>query len=399
MKDKIFSPFSEAALIPKEERIETIHKKEFFSIGIPKEEYIDEKRVCLTPDAVSVLVANGHQVTIESGAGLGANFTDKEYSDAGAKIVYSKKEVLSQKIILKVEPPTQDELDIIPPETILFSAVQINNQKTKYFESLQAKRIMAFGFEFIRDRHGEFTLIRMISEIAGYAAILYAAELMSNTNGGSGLILAGITGLRSSEVVFLGAGTVTEVAARVALGLGCSVRIFDNSLSKLRRIKHEVGNVSTSVIDPKELSKSLMRADVVIAAVNIEGKVPIWVTERMVQTMKPGSVIIDLSIDQGACIETSELTTLSHPTVVKYDVIHCGIPNITSRVARSSSKVLSNFFLSYLLEFAERGGFKDNLNLEPHYYSGVYMFKGKCTNKNISDRFSLHFHDLSLLII
>lgn len=396
----VYTPFSRQELIPKEERLEVRLKGGNLSIGIPKETHFQEKRICLNPDAVQVLVANGHRITLESGAGEGANYTDNEYSEAGAKIVYDKKEVFSKPIILKVNPLTNDEIELLTPDSFLVSTVQINMQTRSYFEKLAAKKITALGFEFIKDSHGYLPIVRLLSEIAGTASIILAGELMSNTNGGNGILMGGVAGIRPTEIVILGGGTVGEYASKAALGLGASVRVFDDSLSRLRRLQTDLGvRISTSMLDPKELAKSLKRCDVAIGALRGEVRAPCVVTEKMVRSMKQGAVIIDLSIDNGGCFETSEITTLDNPVVIKHGVIHYGVTNITSRVARTTTKAMSNFFMPYLLRIANEGGFERVLKSDMGLREGIYLFHGRVTNQKVSEWFDLNFHDINLLIV
>lgn len=395
-----YTPFSRQELIPKEERLEVKLREGSLSIGIPKESHQQEKRISLTPEAVQVLVANGHEITVESGAGLDANFTDQEYSEAGATISYNSKEVFSKPIVLKVSPLTDAEIDLLTPNAFLLSTVQINTQKKSYFEKLSAKKVTAIGFEFIKDSHDQLPVVRLLSEIAGTTSVLLAGELLANTNGGNGVLMGGIAGVRPTEIVILGAGTVGEYASRAALGLGANIRVFDESLSRLRRLQTGLGvRVSTSMLDPKELEKSLMRCDVAIGALRGNGRTPCVVSEKMVQKMKPGTVIIDLSIDNGGCFETSEITTHTQPVIIKHDVIHYAVPNITSRVARTSSKALSNFFMPYLLTIAKDGGFERVIKNDSGLRSGIYLYHGLLTKKRISDWFDLPFHDINLLIV
>lgn len=395
-----YTPFSRQELIPKEERLEVKLRGGSLSIGIPKESNQQEKRISLTPDAVQVLIANGHEITVESGAGLDANFTDQEYSEAGASIAYDSKEVFSKPIVLKVSPLTDSEIDLLTPSAFLLSTVQINTQKKSYFEKLSAKKITAIGFEFIKDAHEQLPVVRLLSEIAGTTSVLLAGELLANTNGGNGVLMGGIAGVRPTEIVILGAGTVGEYASRAALGLGANIRVFDESLSRLRRLQTSLGaRVSTSMLDPKELEKSLMRCDVAIGALRGNGRTPCVVSEKMIQKMKPGTVIIDLSIDNGGCFETSEITTHNQPIIIKHDVIHYAVPNITSRVARTSSKALSNFFMPYLITIAEDGGFERVIKYDTGLRSGIYLYHGLLTKKRISDWFDLPFHDINLLIV
>lgn len=391
----IFTPFTEEELIPKAEKLEVIKKGKQFSIGVPKETCLNERRTCITPDAVQVLVEHGHEIIIESGAGQGSFFTDLQYSESGARITKDPKEAFGQDLILKVNPPTEDEIEFMRPNTYLVSALQINLRDKDYFLKLAEKKVNAIAFEFIVDEYKQLSLVRLIGEIAGTVSILYASELLALSNG---LMLGGITGVRPAEVVILGAGIVGEFATKAAIGLGASVRVFDNSLSKLRRLHTIVDSrVPTSIIDPKELRKALRRADVVIGALPRLNMTPI-VTEDMVMKMKKGSVIIDITIDNGKVIETSELTTMEDPYVIKHGVIHCGLPNLTSRMPRTTTKAISNFFLSYILNYDEEGGFENMLVRKNEMKQSLYMYKGRHTKKIICDRFGLTYHDINLLI-
>lgn len=391
----IFTPFSEEELMPKEEKLEVIKKGKQFSIGIPKETCLNERRTCITPDAVQVLVQHGHEIIVESGAGQGSFFSDLQYSESGAIITKDPKEAFSQDLILKVNPPTEEEIDFFKPNTYLVSALQINLRDKDYFLKLAEKKINAIAFEFIVDEYKQLALVRLIGEIAGTVSILYASELLALSNG---LMLGGITGVRPAEVVILGAGIVGEFATKAAIGLGASVKVFDNSLSKLRRLHTLVDSrVPTSIIDPKELSKSIRRADVVIGALPRLNMQPI-VTEEMVCKMKKGSVIIDIAIDNGKVIETSELTTMEDPYIVKHGVIHCGLPNLTSKMPRTTTKAISNFFLSYILNYDVEGGFENMLIRKNEMKQSLYMYKGRHTKKVICDRFGLTYHDINLLI-
>ncbi|MCU7613214.1 alanine dehydrogenase [Chryseobacterium sp. GMJ5] len=391
----IFTPFTEEELIPKEEKLEVIKKGKQFGIGIPKETCLNERRTCITPDAVQVLVEHGHEIIVESGAGECSFFTDLQYSESGAKITNDPKEAFGQDLVLKINPPTEEEIDFFKPNSYLVSALQINLRDKDYFIKMAEKKINAIAFEFIVDEYKQLALVRLIGEIAGSVSILYASELLALSNG---LMLGGITGVRPTEVVVLGAGIVGEFATKAAIGLGASVKVFDNSLSKLRRLHTLVDSrVPTSIIDPKELSKSLRRADVVIGALPRLNMQPI-VTEEMVMKMKKGSVIIDIAIDNGKVIETSELTTMDDPYIIKHGVIHCGLPNLTSKMPRTTTKAISNFFLSYILNYDEEGGFENMLIRKNEMKQSLYMYKGRHTKKIICDRFGLTYHDINLLI-
>ena len=400
MSKKVTSPFSKHELIPQEETLEIIKQKGELVIGIPKETHYQEKRVCLTPDAVAALTKQGHKFIIETGAGDGANFTDNEYSEAGAKISYDINEVFGCHIVLKVEPPSLDEIKLINPQSILFSALQLKTQSKKYFEALASKRITAVAFDYIRDEHGIYSVVKSLSEIAGTASILIAAEMMSKDNAGNGLLLGNISGVPPTEVVILGAGTVAEFAARSAIGLGANVKIFDNSLTKLRCLQHNLGRpIYTSTIQPKTLQKALMRCDIAIGAIRGNSRAPILVTEEMVEKMKTGAVIVDVSIDRGGCFETSEVTTHKNPTIEKYGVIHYCVPNIPSRYSRTASVSISNIFTPYLSNIAEEGGFENAVRFDKSLQKGMYFFHGILTNKTVADWFNLPFRDINLLFL
>ncbi len=396
---KSLSPFTKEQLLPQEEMLEVHKRKGNLFIGIPKETSFQEKRVCLTPDAVSALVNNGHRVLLESGAGDGAKYNDKDYSEAGAKITKDKAKVFSCTIILKVEPPSFSEIKLLNPQTILISALQLKTQSKAYFEALAKKRITALAFEFIRDEDGAYPAVQQLSEIAGTASVLIAAELLSNVNNGNGLLFGNISGIPPIEVVILGAGTVGEFAARSAIGMGANIKVFDNSISKLRRLQSKLGRtIYTSTMQPKNIHKALIRCDVAIGAVRGKNRAPILVTEAMVESMKKGSLIIDVSIDMGGCFETSDITSHDNPTFVKHGVIHYCVPNIPARYSRSASVSISNIFTPYLLEIAENGGIENALRFDRGLKNGLYFYHGILTNKSVADWFDLDYSDVNLLI-
>ncbi|RXP57085.1 alanine dehydrogenase [Lutibacter sp. HS1-25] len=400
MGKQMSSPFSIQELIPQEERLEITKEKGALVIGIPKETHYQERRVCLTPDAVAALTAQGNEFVIETGAGEGANFSDSEYSEAGAKISYDVKEVFGCHIILKVEPPSLDEIKMINPQSILFSALQLKTQTKKYFEALASKRITAIAFDYIRDEHGIYSVVKALSEIAGIASILIGAEIMSSVNKGNGLLMGNISGVPPTDVVILGAGTVGEFAARSAIGLGANVKVFDNSLTKLRSLQQRLGHpIYTSTIQPKTLQKALMRCDIAIGAIRGQSRSPVIVTESMVENMKDGAVIVDVSIDRGGCFETSEVTTHKNPTIQKHGVIHYCVPNIPSRYSRTASVSISNIFTPYLLNIAEEGGFENAARFDKSLQKGMYFYHGILTNRTVADWFNLPFRDINLLFL
>ncbi len=395
----IYSPFSAKQLLPQEEKLEIAkHKSELF-IGIPKETSYQERRICLTPDAVSSLVSHGHRVMIESGAGKNASFTDKEYSDAGAEVTQDTKKVFSCPILLKVEPPTLEEIEMMNLEAILISAIQLKTQKKDYFEALTKKKITSLAFEFIKDSDGSYPAVKSLSEIAGTASVLIAAELMINNNDGKGLLFGNITGVPPTEVVILGAGTVAEYAVRTALSLGANVKVFDNSITKLRRLQNTLNQrIFTSTIHDKALLKALRRCDVAIGALKGENRTPIVVTETMVEHMKKGAVIVDVSIDTGGCFETSEITTHEHPTFIKNNVIHYCVPNIPSRYSKTASISISNIITPTLINIAEDGGIETAIRCNKGLKNGIYFYHGILTNKSIADWFNLEHRDINLIV-
>jgi alanine dehydrogenase len=393
----IFSSFSE--LLPQEETLAIEKKKGKLSIGMPKETCMQEKRVALTPEGVYLLTSHGHEVAIESGAGMGARYTDNEYSEAGAQVLYSAKEVFERDLILKIEPPSQEELDLLTVHQTLISALQLKTRDRDFFRKLSQKKSTAIAIEHIRDERGNLPIQRCMSEIAGNAAILIAAEYLNTTHGGKGYVLGGISGVPPTEIVILGAGTVGLYAARTALGMGAHIKVFDRSISRLKRLQDALPYpIYTCVIQPKILAKALRRCDVLIGAMKPEnGRTPIVVTEDLVQNMKARSVIIDVSIDNGGCIETSELTSHEHPVFEKYNIIHYCVPNIPSRVARTASFSLNNIFAPLLLKIGDEGGIDNALKYSPQLRSGMYMYKGLITHRFLGERFDLPYSEGSLL--
>jgi alanine dehydrogenase len=393
------SPFSKQQLLPQEETLEVLRQKGELFIGIPKENQYQEKRICLTPDAVNAITANGHRILMEAGAGEGANYSDIEYTNAGAEITRDTKKVFSCAILLKVEPPTLDEIELMNPQITIISALQIKTQSKKYFEKLAQKRISAIAFEYIRDDDGKYPAVRSLSEIAGISSVLIASEIMANTNRGNGLMFGNISGVPPVEVVIIGAGTVGEFAARSAIGLGANVKIFDNSITKLRNIQARLRQtVYTSTIQPKNLLKALKRCDVAIGATRGKDRSPVIVTKTMVESMKKGAVIIDVSIDMGGCFETSEITSHDKPTIEKYGVVHYAVPNIPSRYPKTASISISNIFTPYLLKIGEDGGIENALRFDKGLRNGLYFYRGILTNKSVGEWFDLSYNDINFLI-
>jgi alanine dehydrogenase len=399
-KDILLSMKKQGGLMPQEEMLEVARRKGQLFIGLPKETSFQENRIALVPDAVALLVNNGHNVLVETNAGKAANFEDNDYSEAGAQIVYTREEVYKADIILKVAPPSAEEIALMQRKQTLFSALQFTVQTDDYVKQLMDKKITAIAYDYIQDEEGIFPIIRSMSEIAGNTSILIAAEYLSNVNNGQGSMFGGVTGTPPTDVIILGAGTVGEYATRAALGLGASVKVFDNSVSRLRRLQSDLGiRVFTSVMQPKVLKKALKTADVVIGAIRApQGRTPCVVSEEMVSDMKYGSVIIDISIDQGGCFETSEVTNHTKPVFRKYGVIHYCVPNIASRVSRTASYALSNVFAPIMLNIGDEGGIENMLKSNSGVRNGIYIYNGILTNKFLGETYELPFTDINLLM-
>ncbi len=369
-------------------------------IGIPKEYAFQENRVALTPDSVGVLIANGHQVMVETNAGEGSQYTDQDYAEAGAKIVQDKKLVMQCPILVKSAPVVDDDLPYLQMNQTIISPIHLSALKPSQIEFMMEKRITALSFENLRDDSGNYPIVRSMSEIAGSAVMLIAGHYLGSANHGKGVLLGGISGIPPTKVIILGAGIVGEFATRAAMALGASVKVFDNDVYRLKRLQNNLGfRVWTSVIEPKILSKQLKTCEVAVGALSSQnGRTPIVVTEEMVSAMRPGSVIIDVSIDRGGCFETAEITSHEKPTYQKHGVIHYCVPNIPSGFARTASQAISNVIMPLLLQAADEGGFDELLWHDFNLRQGVYLYKGALTNFYISQRYDLKYTDLNLLI-
>ena len=369
-------------------------------IGIPRENSFNENRIALTPEAVGVMIANGHQVVVETKAGDGASYTDNDYSEAGAKIAYDKKEVFECDILVKSAPVSESECELLKPNQYIISPIHLAVMKREILQKMMDKKITALSFENLKDDTGHNPIVRSMSEIAGSAVMLIAGQYLSKTNNGKGVLVGGISGIPPTKVIIIGAGIVGEYAARTALAMGASVKVFDNSIYRLKRLQNNIGvRMWTSVLEPKILAKQLKTCDVAVGALSgAAGRTPIVVTEETVSNMRPGSVIVDVSIDHGGCFETSKVTSHEKPVFTKYDVIHYCVPNIPSGFARTASQAISNVLMPLMLETGEDGGIDHIVWHKINIRSGIYLYKGSLTNFYLSERFDLKFTDLNLLI-
>jgi alanine dehydrogenase len=383
-----------------EETLDVKPKSTPLHIGIPKETAFQENRIALTPDAVGVLVSNGHNVVIEHNAGEASHYRDKDYSEAGARIVFDKSEVLKAPILVKSAPVIEEDIPMLHLNQIVISPIHLSAMKAELLQKMMEKKITGISFENLKDDSGTYPIVRSMSEIAGSAVMLIAGQYLSSSNHGKGVLLGGISGIPPTKVIILGAGIVGEFAARAALALGASVKVFDNSVYRLKRLQNNIGQrMWTSVMEPRILAKQIKTCEIAVGALSSQsGRTPVVVTEEMVSNRRPGSVIIAVSIDRGGCFETSEITTHEHPVFQKYGVIHYCVPNIPSGFARTASHAISNVLMPLLLEAGEEGGFENLVWHKIHLRSGIYLFKGALTNFHLSQRFDLKYTDLNLLI-
>ncbi|UCG28690.1 MAG: alanine dehydrogenase [Bacteroidales bacterium] len=392
--------FGKGNLLPQEEMLEVGKRQKKLIIGIPKESQKDENRVALTPEAVGLLVDQGHDVNIETKAGIDASYLDTDYSEYGGFIVENRKEVFNCDVVLKIAPLSLGEIEYLKGNQVIISSLHATSQTESYIRKLMQKKVTAIAFENLKDKFDCYPVVRSMSEIAGITSVLIASEYLSNVHKGKGVMLGGITGITPAEVIILGAGTAAEYAARAAIGLGAEVKIFDNSIHKLRRLQNYVGQrLHTSIFHPRVLEKTLKSADVVIGAVHLIGKGPrFYVTEEMVKGMKKGSVIVDISIDQGGCVETSEYRNHNDPVFTKHGVVHYCVSNIPSRVARTASIALSNVFAPILRNIGDAGGIKAQLKEDQGLRKGVYIYNGILTNSYLGQHFGILSKDIDLLL-
>ena len=390
-----------ANLLPCEETLEVSRKRKKMRIAVAKETAQNENRVAMAPHAVGFLVGLGHDVYVETGAGEKAHFADQKYTEQGAIIEPCKSNIYACDVIVKVLPPNEEELGLMKGRQVLFSSYDIYTQPKQYIEKLQELKITAIGFEFFKDASCEaYPIVQSFSEISGTTSILIAAEYLSDEHGGKGEMLGGISGISPTDVVVLGAGTAAECAARTALGLGASVKIFDKSINRLRDLQQRlVTRVFTSVLQPLVLLKAMKQADVVIGALYESDCVRDFiVSEDAVSQMKNHSVIVDLCMTQGGCFETSETTSFASPVYEKHGVVHYCVPNIPSRVSRTATYVLSNILGQVLIELGEAGGINQLIKDNAGVRAGAYVYNGILTNEMIGNRLGLSSQDINLLL-
>lgn len=393
-------PKDATRLFPEECLIREIAGKPRLSIGIPKEDSSIETRLPLTPEGVAIIAEEGHSVYIQRGAGLPMSYSDMQFSEAGAFLVDSAEEVFSTDIVFKITPPTIEQLHMMQNRSTIFSMLQLSNLSKEAIELMMLKKMNAIAYELIKDEQKAFPVVNSIAEIEGNAAIAIISDLMSSEHGGKGILLGGVAGITPPEVVILGASITGSIAARTAIGLGAMVKVFDHDINKLRKIQHYLGRmVFTSVIHPTVLFKALASADAVIGNLRyINGSDRFMVSEDLVKTMKKGSVIVDMSVDQGGCFETSECRTLNDPVFVKHGIIHYCVPNISARVGRTSSIALSNIFTPIILKIGESGSVKQSVADSSGFRHGAYVFSGIMVNRLMGDYYNIPSNDIGLFL-
>ncbi len=393
------SPESDVLTLP--EKASTRRAKHDLRVGVPCEISGEECRVAIAPSGAATLVAEGHEVLVERGAGVNARFPDSEYADAGATLVDTAEEVYrGATAIAKVGPPTADECDMISKGALLFSALHLGSLSRDLVQRLIDLNVTAIGFEFIRESDGSLPIVRMMHEIMGSMSIQIAARYLETSSGGKGVMLGGISGVPPATVVVLGAGVVGEWAARTAIGYGAQVIVLDRSLSALRQLElHLDRRVMTAMATPYYVQNAIAKADVVIGAMMSEdARSPVVVTEQLVKEMRGGAVIVDAVIDQGGCVETSRVTTHSEPTFIEHGVTHYCVPNIPSNAARTSTLALSNVLVPYLLQFGESPNVNDALWRFSALRSGAYVYRRHLTKKALAAMLSLPHRDIELLV-
>lgn len=387
-------------MIPKEEVLDRGKKGKHLKLGVLAEKDPFETRIPITPQGAELLVANEHDVLIESGAGMSSRFSDTDYSESGASIRTEKKDIFESDVILKVSPLLPEEIEMLRPGQTIVTSLHLATRNEVYFKKLIEKKVTAIAFELLKDDHQQFPVLRSMCEIAGTVSVRIGAQYLSSTDQGKGILLGGITGITPTEVVILGAGTAAEYASRTVLGMGGVVKIFDNSLPELQRIKQMINReVFTSVMHPPVLKKTLETADLVISTLQrLDKKSFFLVPEDMIMGMKKGSVILDIHIDQGSSFETGHLAPPTEPVYKEHGVIHYMAQNIPSMVPRTASIALSNVMIPLILNNGRFGGIQQLIRDDLGVRHGVYLFNGILTHEMIGSNYGLPSKDIDLLL-
>ena len=386
-------------LLPKEEMLEIRRKGKKITIGIPSDFSKIEYRIPLTPEAVELLVSYGHEIYIEKDAGKAASYSDKEYSAAGAIVVENHEKIFQCDLILRVAPFDASEIDLLRGHQTLISNMHLSMHCQETVQKLMKKKVTTIAYEYMENEDKCLPVVRLMSQISGATSITLASEYLSNSRNGKGVLLGGVTGISPTELVILGAKTAAEFAARAALGLGATVKVFDDNMFNLQQLEEKLGQrIFTSVLYPNVLKKALKSADVVLGAMSFNSNPTFRVSEEMVKSMKDGSVIIDLNVSQGGCFETSKSTDLKNPTFIKHGVIHYCVHNMASIVARTASIALSNVLTPIIISVGEIGGMQNYIKNSTGIRKGVYIYNGILTNKDLGRKLNISSKDIDLLL-
>ena len=368
-------------------------------IGVPKEIKDNEYRVAVTPGGVEMLRQHGHRVLVQAGAGEGSGFSDEEYARSGAEILPTAAEVWNNaEMIMKVKEPRPQEYGFLREDLLLFTYLHLAAEEELTHELLKRK-VAAVAYETVELADGRLPLLTPMSEVAGRMAVQVGAHYLEKAHGGRGKLLGGVAGVRPAQVTIIGGGVVGTNAAKIALGMGAHVVIIDKNIDRLRYLEDVLhGSLATLASNPLNIANAVQRADLLIGAVLIHGaRAPKLVTREMVSTMKPGSVIVDVAIDQGGCVETSKPTTHSNPTYEVDGVIHYGVTNMPGAVPRTSTYALSNATLPYALLLADHG-LEEAVRRNAALAKGVNTYKGAVTYPAVAEAFGLEYTPLEKLI-
>lgn len=366
-------------------------------IGLVKDRRPLEHRVGLTPGGVRFMTEHGHRVYIQDGAGIEAGFGNRAYENVGATVVYSEDDVLLRsELVIRVSPPPPSEFDRFQEGQIVLSSWHLALAPADAIASLLDRKVTTVGYEIIEEDNGHAPVLEAMSEIAGRLAVIVGSGLLLNEFGGKGLLICGSPGIPPASMVILGAGTLGRSAARYAQGIGAHVVVLDRDIDAMRKLQDHVGyDVPTMIATPAHIEKALAFADLFLCAVAVHGeRTPILVTREMLKNMKPRSVIMDLSIDQGGCCETSRPTDFSNPTFMVDDIIHFCVPNLPSSASRASTRALTNSILPYITRIADEG-FDAAIRSSSAIRRGTYTYDGHCVRRQLADELGAPYLDVT----
>ncbi len=369
-------------------------------VATVKELKLEEYRVALTPQGVASIVGAGHQVLVETGAGVGSNYDDDEYRAAGAEVVPTAAEVFARAdLICKVKEPQHQEFELLRAGQLLFTYLHLAAEPD-VTEALVHSRCTAIGYETVRRDDGFLPLLAPMSEIAGRMAVEIGGQFLKRPGPGRGVLLGGLPGVPPAHVVILGSGNVGKNSVRAAVGAGARVSVISNSEDQLRALEElYAGRVETVLASAQAIADTVVGADLVVGAVLVEGRrAPVVMTRAMVRSMGPGAVIVDVAVDQGGCIETTRPTDHVHPIYVEEGVVHYAVPNMPGAVPRTSSRALTGLTLPYILEVANRG-FEAAVLSDPALRRAVNTYQGHVTHRGVADSLGVPYMELDALLV